>query len=557
MQRISCAIYVRKSTEKGLEMEFNSLHNQEESCKNYILSQTFNSWEYYKTYTDGGISGGTMKRPGLEDLLGDIRKGLIQTILVYKIDRFSRSIIDFYNMMKELEKCGCSFVSITQAFDTSTSMGKLTLNMLLSFAQFEREVSSERIRDKKAASKRKGFWMGGLPNLGYNIVEKQLVPNQKEAELVKLIFEKYLELGSITRVREYLEETGKTSKLWKTHTGTMRGGRKISSSMIARILRSKLYIGRIEDKMNGDSWPGRHKAIIGQKLFDQVQTLMDENRNQYAETYDREGYLLSNKVVDSDGNVFKNQKCSKNSKRKYRYYILKGKYLPAGDLDEITIQLVKDLLDSQLDTIIGEPRTMEFKAIDYAALTIREQANLIKAMVDKIVFHDSRLTFFFKIEDLAYLKPFQKENYLNTKTWKMGERSENFKPYASNDGRHLVIQKSICLNNRHLSNLYVGKGKKFISVTENSNNLIKTLAIGWRYGKLAREGMTLKDMRVSESRGNRSIYRYLSLNYLSPNIVNDIMDSRVPPHVNLQMLFDIASKYPDFNDQEKAFYNDR
>ena len=159
MTRVNCAVYVRKSTEKGLELEFNSLHNQEDACRSYIMSQAFNNWEYFKTYTDGGISGGTMERPALKQMLEDIRRGLVQTVVVYKVDRLSRSIMDFHNMMKEFDKYGCSFVSITQAFDTSTSMGKLTLNMLLSFAQFEREVSSERVRDKIRASKAKGLWL--------------------------------------------------------------------------------------------------------------------------------------------------------------------------------------------------------------------------------------------------------------------------------------------------------------------------------------------------------------------------------------------------------------
>ena len=184
MTRINCAVYVRKSTEKGLELEFNSLHNQEEACRSYILSQAFNNWEYFKTYTDGGISGGTMERPALKQMLEDIRHGLIQTVVVYKVDRLSRSIMDIHNMMKEFDNYGCSFVSITQAFDTSTSMGKLTLNMLLSFAQFEREVSSERVRDKIRASKAKGLWTGGVPKLGYDIKDKKLVINPIEAEQV-------------------------------------------------------------------------------------------------------------------------------------------------------------------------------------------------------------------------------------------------------------------------------------------------------------------------------------------------------------------------------------
>ena len=208
MARVNCAVYVRKSTEKGLELEFNSLHNQEDACRSYIISQAFNNWEYFKTYTDGGISGGTMERPALKQMLEDIRHGLIQTVVVYKVDRLSRSIMDFHNMMKEFDKHGCNFVSITQAFDTSTSMGKLTLNMLLSFAQFEREVSSERVRDKIRASKAKGLWTGGIPKLGYDIKDKKLVINPVEAEQVRSIFEGYLQCGSLAELEKFAEVNG-------------------------------------------------------------------------------------------------------------------------------------------------------------------------------------------------------------------------------------------------------------------------------------------------------------------------------------------------------------
>jgi DNA invertase Pin-like site-specific DNA recombinase len=206
MSKIKCAVYVRKSTEKGLDLAFNSLQNQEEACKSYIQSQSFNNWEYYKTYEDAALSGGTMERPALKEMIDDISKGLVQTVVVYKVDRLSRSIMDFHNMMKEFEKYNCNFVSITQAFDTSTSMGKLTLNMLLSFAQFEREVSSERVRDKIYASKSKGYWMGGRPRLGYDIIDKKLIVIETEAQLVKNLFETYLRVKSIYEVFVYLRK---------------------------------------------------------------------------------------------------------------------------------------------------------------------------------------------------------------------------------------------------------------------------------------------------------------------------------------------------------------
>ena len=200
---IKCAIYTRKSTEHGLDQEFNSLQNQEESCKAYIASQSFNGWQYYKTYSDAATSGGTMERPALKQMLDDMAHGLVNTVVVYKVDRLSRSILDFHNMMKYFERYGANFVSITQSFDTSTSMGKLTLNMLLSFAQFEREVSSERVRDKIRASKAKGLWMGGNPPLGYDVIDKKLVPNAVEATNVRKLFEKYLELQSVNALTEY------------------------------------------------------------------------------------------------------------------------------------------------------------------------------------------------------------------------------------------------------------------------------------------------------------------------------------------------------------------
>ena len=214
MSKINCAIYTRKSTEHGLDMEFNSLQNQEEACKAYILSQAFNGWEYYKTFSDGGISGGTMERPGLQALLEEIRARNIQVVVVYKVDRLSRSIFDFHKMMQEFSKYDCNFVSITQSFDTSNSMGKLTLNMLLSFAQFEREVSAERVRDKIAASKAKGLWMGGTIPLGYDIEDRHLVVNEKEAEIVRQIFQKYSEIQNMQAVAEWLNGQGLHTKKW-------------------------------------------------------------------------------------------------------------------------------------------------------------------------------------------------------------------------------------------------------------------------------------------------------------------------------------------------------
>ncbi|MBN1783997.1 MAG: recombinase family protein [Alphaproteobacteria bacterium] len=241
MPKINCAIYVRKSTEKGLEQEFNSLHNQEEACKNYILSQAFNNWEYFRTYEDGGISGGTMERPGLKQMMSDMASGQIQVVVVYKVDRLSRSIMDFHKMIKSFEQYGCNFVSITQSFDTSSSMGKLTLNMLLSFAQFEREVGSERVRDKIASSKAKGFWMGGVPPLGYTNIDKKLVIEENEAEKVRMIFDRYLVLKNMESVKQEMNEKGLFTKSFTTkNKNKSLGGNPWTTGRIHQVLKNTL-----------------------------------------------------------------------------------------------------------------------------------------------------------------------------------------------------------------------------------------------------------------------------------------------------------------------------
>src|SRR5271167_3515472 len=215
-----CAIYTRKSSEEGLEQDFNSLHAQREACEAFIKSQTGEGWRLIKTaYDDGGLSGGTMERPALQHLLADINQGLIDVVVVYKVDRLTRALADFAKMVEVFDAHGVSFVAVTQQFNTTTSMGRLTLNVLLSFAQFEREVTGERIRDKIAASKQKGMWMGGLVPLGYDMIERRLVPNSKESELVCKIFSLYVKVGCVSKLAAQLDRDNIKSKIWVTRTG--------------------------------------------------------------------------------------------------------------------------------------------------------------------------------------------------------------------------------------------------------------------------------------------------------------------------------------------------
>jgi DNA invertase Pin-like site-specific DNA recombinase len=248
-ERVRCAIYTRKSSEEGLEQEFNSLQAQREACEAFINSQRHEGWVCLRAaYDDGGFSGATMDRPALQRLLSDIAAGRVDTIVVYKIDRLTRSLADFAKIVEILDKRGASFVSVTQQFNTTTSMGRLTLNVLLSFAQFEREVIGERIRDKIAASKKKGMWMGGVPPLGYRVQERKLVRVDSEAEIVRSIFRRYAELGSVRLLKQELEALGIKSKSWTSASGRLIGGKPFSRGALYLILQNRIYLGGIVHK---------------------------------------------------------------------------------------------------------------------------------------------------------------------------------------------------------------------------------------------------------------------------------------------------------------------
>src|ERR1700761_8403835 len=268
-ERVRCAVYTRKSSEEGLEQEFNSLQAQGEACEAFINSQRHEGWVCIATrYDDGGFSGATIERPALQRLLPDIAAGRVDTIVVYKIDRLTRSLADFAKIVEILDARGASFVSVTQQFNATTSMGRLTLNILLSFAQFEREVIGERIRDKIAASKKRGMWMGGVPPLGYRIEDRKLVIVDSEAEIVCLIFRRYAELGSVRWLRDELEARSIQSKLRTSASGGISGGKPFARGALYLMLQNRIYRGEIVH--NQQSYLGEHEPIIDQPLWDAV-----------------------------------------------------------------------------------------------------------------------------------------------------------------------------------------------------------------------------------------------------------------------------------------------
>jgi site-specific DNA recombinase len=342
-----CAIYTRKSSEEGLEQSFNSLDAQREAGEAFILSQRHEGWRTLPArYDDGGYSGGTMDRPGLKQLLEDVHDNKINVVVVYKVDRLTRSLSDFAKIVEALDAKGVSFVSVTQQFNTTTSMGRLTLNILLSFAQFEREVTGERIRDKIAASKKKGMWMGGPIPLGYDLEARKLIPHPTEAELVRNIFTLYLKLGCVLKLLAQLKRENVRTKSWVTKKGIRLGGVSFAPGHLYYLLRNRLYVGEIRHR---DKWyPGSHPGIVPRELWDKVQAQLDSNlRTQRKRAREQSSSLLTGLIEDGEGNRFTPSFTIKRGRR-YRYYVSKAVLQNPASQQAGPIRLPAHELESRL-----------------------------------------------------------------------------------------------------------------------------------------------------------------------------------------------------------------
>jgi site-specific DNA recombinase len=376
MSRLRCAVYTRKSTEEGLDQGFNSLDAQREACTAYIKSQAGEGWTCLKSrYDDGGISGGTMERPALQRLLADIAASKVEIVVVYKVDRLTRALSDFAKMVEIFDAHDVSFVSVTQQFNTTTSMGRLTLNVLLSFAQFEREVTAERIRDKIAASKKKGMWMGGVVPLGYDVVDRKLVPNEPEAETVRTLFQLYLEHGNVRSVHQEADRLGLRTKARKPNNGQRCGGEPFTRGHIYKVLSNPIYIGQIAYK--GQSYNGEHPAIVDRESWERVQEQLKRNAvNRHRATNTKTGSLLAGLLVDAEGRKLVPTYANKAGRR-YRYYISKclkersshdhgGWRLPAQPVEQAVVGAVSRLLQdkARMSDVLGltGPSANELKA---------------------------------------------------------------------------------------------------------------------------------------------------------------------------------------------------
>src|SRR3954451_2028885 len=314
-----CAVYTRKSSEEGLEQDFNSLHAQREACEAFIRSQRGEGWRLVETgYDDGGLSGGTLERPALRQLFADIAQHRVDTVVVYKVDRLTRSLMDFAKIVELFDRHAVSFVAVTQQFNTTSSMGRLTLNILLSFAQFEREVIGERVRDKIAASKKKGMWMGGIAPLGYEISDRKLVVCPEEAETVRLIFRRYLELGSVRLLKQELDQTGIRSKERARRDGSRIGGQPSSRGALYALLSNPIYVGEIAHK--GARYPGQHAAILDRAIWEEVQERLRDGAPERTRSAAPSESPLLGKLFDEAGHRLTPTHAAKGGRR-YRYYV--------------------------------------------------------------------------------------------------------------------------------------------------------------------------------------------------------------------------------------------
>ncbi len=406
-RKVRCAIYTRKSSEEGLDMEFNSLDAQRESCAAYIASQKAEGWVPVPDhYDDGGFSGGNLERPALTRLLTDIDAGLVDVVVVYKIDRLSRSLMDFSKLVEVFDRNDVTFVSVTQSFNTTTSMGRLTLNILLSFAQFEREVIGERIRDKFAASRRKGMWMGGVPPLGYDVVARKLVVNPAEADLVRHVFRRFLQVGSATLLVKELDAAGHRTKSWVTQDGKVREGVPFTKNFLYKMLENRVYLGEAVHK--GIAHPGEHEAIIDRTTWERVEAVKADNapRKRAAAARATTPAPLKGLMICAHCGRTMTPTHTRKKGRLYRYYtcmkaINAGhesctvRSIAAGELEAAVIGQVRALLRAPEIRARAERMAPQIAAADLHAALDRfeavwdelfpaEQARLLQLLVERV-----------------------------------------------------------------------------------------------------------------------------------------------------------------------------
>jgi DNA invertase Pin-like site-specific DNA recombinase len=532
--RLRCAVYTRKSTEEGLDQEFNSLDAQHEACAAFIASQVGLGWKLVPDrYDDGGISGGTMERPALQRLLQDIRNRKIDVVVVYKIDRLTRSLMDFSKIVEIFDAAGASFVSVTQQFNTTTSMGRLTLNVLLSFAQFEREVTAERIRDKIAASKAKGMWMGGVVPLGYRAEHRKLVVDEAEADIVRHLFARYLDLKSVRALAEAARAEGLTGRTQRRRDGAVVTTMPFGRGNLYHLLSNPIYVGKIRHKATLHD--GEHQAIIAPEVFDQVQALLAAQAPaRKSTTNGSQAHLLTGLLVDEAGQKLRSVHANKHGVR-YCYYVSRqlvegrrngadGWRLPAHQLDSVVERRLTQLINdhAQLSEWIREwvePETMtglaareqEVAAVWQDADRQAKQA-LLKQLVRSVVLRPGSLTIGLDRRALA--------QHLFGQSISTDETPES---------TIITITCPIGMRRRGVETcLALTDGSLPEPVIDPS--LVDLMRRAHRYLALITDGSerTLKEVAVMSGTDASEISRLLPLAFLAPKMVEKILNGTQP-----------------------------
>jgi site-specific DNA recombinase len=526
-----CAVYTRKSSEEGLEQDFNSLQAQREACEAFIKSQAGEGWRLVKAqYDDGGISGGTMERPALQRLLSDIDEGRIDVVVVYKVDRLTRSLADFAKIVEIFDAHDVSFVSITQQFNTTTSMGRLTLNVLLSFAQFEREVTGERIRDKIAASKRKGIWMGGFCSLGYDIRDRRLVINSEESKTVRQIYKRYLEFGSVRLLKHDLDRRGIVSKIRVSKNGTRSGGRSFSRGALYELLANPIYIGEIRHKKVRH--PGQHEAILDRETWEKVQRrLRDQTARDGTPKIKAARNILIGKLFDENGKPLYSTGAKGRHGGSYRYYVSRelvkgvrssvgketGWRLAAPELEQSVVVSARRILNDRR----AIATTLQEDGVSSAEID-----SVLKAADAKSALLESSPQAAHTIAELIKRVDLRKDGM---------EISVNLESLLTHDSgiRRALSLKftrfiSLKMKRRGVAmRLVIGGG---VSTQKTDPALLKAVARGhkWFEELVSGRAAFTREIAAREGVNERFVRRLIPLAFLSPAIVHAIAEGRHP-----------------------------
>ena len=531
---LRCAIYTRVSSDQGLEQDFNSLDAQREAAEAYVKSQAHEGWRLHRGhYDDGGYSGGTMERPALKSLLADLALGRIDIVVVYKVDRLTRSLADFAKLVELFDAAKVSFVSVTQSFNTTTSMGRLTLNVLLSFAQFEREVTGERIRDKIAASKKKGLWMGGVVPLGYRVDARKLLVDEAEAATVRLIFQRYLDLGSLPALQRDLRERGLLTRSRLLALGRIIGGVPLSNGPLSHMLKNRMVLGEINHK--GASYKSDHPAIVGVELFDAVQARLAQNLNRCDLRKGRTGALLTGRIVDDRGNPMSPSHTTKKGVR-YRYYVstavVQGRSHEAVAIKRLAAHEVETIVMAALRKSLPQDATPDGTS----------DADLIKWV-------DMRVGVRVGSIELTWAAP-NTDHPGNAGTITCAEPDQDAgEDPADTDRQLLVIPYSLQPHKRRRAIIVpnAASGPVRGIREEAQRNLLRALAKGRAllHEIVRADHVDLDAIARREGRSERSIRATLSLAFLDPRLVRAAIDGSLPRGINAKHLVDLPPHWPD------------